>query len=198
MKDRFSEAKRRYLLKFDEINRLGQVFADVAVGASATKKNVKAAVDEFYDILIDAYIEGFAFAAYLLGEDDVENGIDEEKMRKAVEYSYPDGSIKDKFIDYFLSGDGEAIKRLIDSEFHRVHQSGGYDYADSLPQKPYKRWLTMLDERVRDTHQYLEGVIVPYDAEFITYDGDYAKFPGGFRNPSNNVNCRCVAVYEQI
>lgn len=198
MTERFSEAKRRYLLKFDEINRLGQVFADVAVGESATKKNVKAAVDEFYDILIDAYIEGFAFAAYLLGEDDVENGIDEEKMRKAVEYSYPDGSIESKFIAYFLSGDGEAIKRLLESEFHRVHQTGGFDYADSLPIPPMKRWITMRDERVRDAHRYLEGVTVPYDAEFISYDGDSAQFPGGFKNPALNAGCRCVVVYEQI
>lgn len=55
-----------------------------------------------------------------------------------------------------------------------------------------KTWVTMLDEKVRDTHQYLEGMTVPLDDEFYTYDGDHAQAPGGFTAAQNNCGCRCM------
>lgn len=54
-----------------------------------------------------------------------------------------------------------------------------------------KTWMTMLDEKVRDTHQYLEGMTIPLDDEFYTYDGDHAQAPGGFTSAAENCNCRC-------
>jgi uncharacterized protein with gpF-like domain len=55
-----------------------------------------------------------------------------------------------------------------------------------------KRWRTMNDDRVRDTHDYLEGMVVPFSERFYSYDGDSAEYPGGFALPENNINCRCV------
>ena len=55
-----------------------------------------------------------------------------------------------------------------------------------------KRWQTMMDDRVRDTHSYLEGMEVPYNEDFWTYDSDHAPAPGMFNRPENNINCRCV------
>lgn len=54
-----------------------------------------------------------------------------------------------------------------------------------------KQWRTMEDERVRDTHTYLDGVKTAADERFYTYDGDSARFPGDFSTAQNNVNCRC-------
>jgi hypothetical protein len=53
-----------------------------------------------------------------------------------------------------------------------------------------KQWVTAGDERVRDPHQWLDGVIVPLDEKFYV-DGDSAMAPGGFSLPELNVNCRC-------
>jgi hypothetical protein len=50
----------------------------------------------------------------------------------------------------------------------------------------------MQDDRVRDTHDYLEGMVVPFSSRFYTYDGDSADYPGGFTLPENNIGCRCV------
>ena len=50
----------------------------------------------------------------------------------------------------------------------------------------------MRDDKVRETHDYLEGVEVDLASEFVTFDGDSAKFPGDFSRAENNVNCRCV------
>ena len=60
-----------------------------------------------------------------------------------------------------------------------------------------KTWVTMKDDRVRETHDYLEGTTVHYDCEFFTYDGDHSQYPGGFSKPENNVNCRCILLYKK-
>jgi uncharacterized protein with gpF-like domain len=64
--------------------------------------------------------------------------------------------------------------------------------ANGLQNSTSKRWQTMEDDRVRDTHSYLQGMVVPFDADFYTYDSDHAPFPGLFTLPENNIGCRCV------
>ena len=36
-----------------------------------------------------------------------------------------------------------------------------------------------MDDKVRETHRYLEGASVSLDEEFWTFDGDHAAYPGG-------------------
>ena len=98
------------------------------------------------------------------------------------------------------SPDVEAIKRVVDTEYHRMANAGAYDTAVAINKTGktiYKRWDTMLDEKVRSTHLYLEGDRVPLDRAFFTFDGDSAMYPGGFTLASNNVNCRCGLSYEE-
>ena len=57
-----------------------------------------------------------------------------------------------------------------------------------------KTWETMKDDRVRDEHQYLDGVSVGINDRFYTDDGDSAMYPGDFENPALNINCRCYVV----
>jgi hypothetical protein len=54
----------------------------------------------------------------------------------------------------------------------------------------------MLDNRVREEHQYLEGQTIDIDDEFYTYDGDHASAPGLFTLAQNNVNCRCELIFS--
>lgn len=89
------------------------------------------------------------------------------------------------------------LSRLAETEAHRVLNEAildsALDYAEKHPNKNVtKTWATMLDDRVRETHDYLEGVTVPVDARFYTFDGDSAMAPGGFSKPQNSINCRCI------
>lgn len=59
-----------------------------------------------------------------------------------------------------------------------------------------KVWATMEDERVRTTHEFLDGVGVPLDTLFFTIDNDSARYPGDFTKAENNVNCRCWLNYR--
>lgn len=60
-----------------------------------------------------------------------------------------------------------------------------------------KQWLTMRDERVRETHSHIDGVIVPIDA-FFQVGGSLMRFPKDVEfcdDMSEVVNCRCYARY---
>ena len=59
-----------------------------------------------------------------------------------------------------------------------------------------KVWATMEDERVRETHNLLDGVGVPLGTLFVTIDGDSARYPGDFTKAENNTNCRCILTYR--
>lgn len=94
--------------------------------------------------------------------------------------------------------DIEAIKRVAETEYHRMYNTGAYDVASEMEKQGYtmyKVWMTMGDEKVRFAHMYIDGMAVPLDEEFFTYDGDSALYPGDFTDPSNNVNCRCWLEY---
>lgn len=96
--------------------------------------------------------------------------------------------------------DVSAIQRVVETEYHRMYNTGAWDYANSFQEKTgrtmYKRWETMLDDKVRDTHIYLQSDAVPLDEAFFTFDGDSAMYPGGFTLAENNCGCRCWVEYE--
>lgn len=92
------------------------------------------------------------------------------------------------------------IKTLLESEYHRVFNDASSDTAKKIEKKLGKKgtktWATMRDDRVRDTHEYLEGQTVSIDEKFYTFDGDSAYAPGGFSTAENNANCRCVLKFN--
>lgn len=97
------------------------------------------------------------------------------------------------------SGTGEtnlldSIIRIAETETHRDSNEAALETAINGGATT-KTWLTMADDRVRDTHIYLENVTVGIDEDFYTYDGDHAPAPGLFSLPENNINCRCELMY---
>lgn len=174
---------KRYDAVFDELNKLER---------GIKKKTSEEALDDFLTFLASSYDEGFAAVAYALGEDISENS---ERLAKALNQTYDGESIFDKFVNYFGGGDYESLFRLMESETHRVYNIGSFDCAESSGKSLMKRWVTVGDDKVRETHRYLEGVEIPLEDEFQTYDGDSALAPGGFTAVQNNVNCRCILQY---
>ena len=99
------------------------------------------------------------------------------------------------------NGTVDDVIRVVDTDMNRIYNDSilnvGERAEDEEPEdggaKPgvMKTWQTMLDDRVRDTHEYLEGMTIPVNRRFYTYDGDSARYPGDFSNPANVINCRC-------
>lgn len=85
----------------------------------------------------------------------------------------------------------EGVLRIIETESHRDYNTGVYDAATVSGLSVKKRWNTMLDDKVRDTHSYLEGTTLDLEDRFYTYTGESALFPGGFGTPEEDCNCRC-------
>lgn len=174
----------RYLEKIDELNFIvEQIWGN----------DLQTAQKRFQDALIDAYIEGFAGVEYLLGVDITLNY---ENALQVVNQIYGEQSITEKFTDYFNTEDKASLYRLFESEFHRAYNTGALNGAIQSGQPIIKTWVTVRDDKVRETHAYLEGVSAPLDGYFYTADGDKALFPGGFEMAQNNANCRCILQYS--
>ena len=172
------------------LNRLKEV-ENFIENITKYEKPLEKAKEEYEDILLDAYEEGFGFALYMLGEDYEAPNIDETLNKE-----FDGKTTKESFSEYYEEKNTESIKRLVDSEFHRVYNTAMFSCMELSDKEITKTWHTMLDDKVRDTHDYLEGITIPLEAEFITYDGDSAFYPSGFTMAQNNVNCRCILSYE--
>ena len=191
-------SREEYLAEFDELHLLA---ADIITDAPET------AVSKVEELLIHAYLLGRKHTCDELDEADwayYEDLLSEkeqaERMADEIYKQYDGKDVEDKVREYVSSGDEGRLGNLIASEYHRDYNAGGDSLAQDYKKKTgngYKKtWCTMMDDRVRDTHDPLEGVSVGEDEEFYTWDDDHALYPGGFEKAENNVNCRCWLEYS--
>ena len=179
------EVRRRYLLKLDEINALAEGF--VLEFETVPEPEARR---QFDDILLDMYVEGFAAAAYMLGEDGAFDGMLTDRKRSEITGKKYDGeSIEEKFRKHYDAEDAAEIEDLVNSEAHRCYSLGVFDKTEAAG--ALVTWRTVGDDRVRETHWDIDGVSVPAGGYFYTFDGDRARFPGDFQKAENNANCRC-------
>lgn len=87
------------------------------------------------------------------------------------------------------------IFRVAETEGHRAFGEAEYLTAKKGGATS-KTWITMEDDRVRSTHEYIDRLEVGIDDRFVTWDGDSALYPGDFGLAENNVNCRCYCNYS--
>ena len=160
-------------------------------------------IEHILNILRMAYIRGKRKAAeelqwdwtdyYLLKWDEWEEQVILKK--------FDDKNVVDRIKEYYQNKDSQKLAVVIDTEYHRDYNTGEEDMATYIDERSVvrvkKTWRTQLDDKVRDTHDYLEGKQVYLDEKFYTYDGDEARFPGDFNLAENNINCRCYVEYKR-
>lgn len=181
------------ILPFDELNNiqtlLGEESFDVTVdGKTVRRFNVDACVDIVLDALIMAYVYGVDYANETLGTNIPPT---KEAMREAIYKKVADKDFEQRVREYAEQGKLPEIMRVVETDMTRIFNEGTLATGNKAGART-KTWLTMMDDRVRDTHSYLEGMTVPINAEFYTFDGDHAQAPGDFLLAENNVGCRCV------
>ena len=125
-----------------------------------------------------------------------------DEMRDSVYRKVAGKDFVERLRNYIPECNIEDIMRVADTDMTRIYNeavtnTGGEAVRSGKVDgnRLRKTWNTMLDDRVRDTHAYLEGTTVPYNAEFYTFDGDHAPSPGGFEYAENNCGCRCHISY---
>lgn len=185
-----------YLSALDELNVLTATSYQSASGKE-TVTRINQIIDDVLSLLINAYALGIENASIMLGSILVVNM---DAMEDAI-YLVIDGqTFADRVATHVRGNDLQALQTLVESEYHRVHNTAVQDsatqYVNSGGFGVIKTWLTVRDDRVRHTHSYLEGQSISYEDEFFTFDGDHAAFPGGFVKAENNVHCRCIVTLK--
>ena len=183
---------KHYLTKLDELNV-------ITLEIYYSAKSVKDVVDDIFELLVDAYLLGNDHASEMMQTMTV---VDTDLMEAAIFRKIDGVDFEDRAEQHVRQGDVTALQTLVESEYHRVHEEGVADGVRQFTRETgipvLKTWRTVGDERVRDTHDFLEGTTIPMGDLFWTYDGDSALRPGGFANAENNVNCRCWLDYTRV
>ena len=181
------------ILPFDEINRLEMSIRERYGAEKLKRADCEDIIDELLDLFLLAYAQANEVTNLNLSSDWFPK-VDE--VMKTVDEKVAGKTWKDRVREYSENGgNAEDIVRIIDTESHRIANQSALDTAKKAGAKS-KTWVTMADERVRDSHQYLEFETVGIDEDFYTYDGDHASAPGLFELAQNNVNCRCELIFS--
>lgn len=195
------------LLLFDELNNLQTLLVEYLQEAfspesKATKdETIKHCEDMIFDMLLYSWSVGREDTISELGNIlgyKVTTDVDIDEMKKSINKEIDGETYKDRIKKHIDNKDIEGIKRVVETEVMRNYNTAKDQIANSTDLKGTtikKMWVTVGDEKVRDTHSYLDGVVVGKDDRFYTYDGDSARFPNDFDFAQNNVNCRCSIVY---
>ena len=184
------------ILPLDELNRLNTEIRE-RFGKESLQKRDKREKEDIIDELLDLFLLAYAMGNSVTNDNlssDYAPSVDD--VMKVVDAKVAGKTWRERVEDYFANGGtGEDIARIADTETHRIANTAALDTAKYAGAKS-KTWVTMLDDRVRDTHDYLEGETVGINDDFYTYDGDHASAPGLFELAENNVNCRCELLFS--
>ena len=192
------EIIKQYLVGFDEINQMISTSYRLAMTElDDVQDQVAQIIDDLLSMLILAYNAGMDATAQNLAAD---LSVDLDALEDALYTSIDGKTFEQRVQEYVLAQDMAGLSVVAASEYHRLYNAGAYDGAQQFVRTQglgiTKRWVTVRDDRVRETHRYLEGMSVDVDEEFYTSDGDHAPYPGAFRKAKNNVGCRCIVVYD--
>lgn len=179
---------------FDELAILRErLDADFSLGTEQRKLFRDDRIDEMLDMLIMAYVFGTEDADEELAATET---VETDEMYSAIWRVIANKNWEQRVREYFDDPNGtvDDIMRVVETDTNRIYSDAVLNVGEKVSKRGVpvsKTWETMLDDRVRDTHEFLQSVTVPIDRRFTTFDGDSARYPGDFIDPQNNVNCRC-------
>lgn len=186
-------SQKAFMQRYTEALADAEVLADASYRLSEDLNPVSSVED----VLILAYAYGYRAINELFGASEA---LDIDRMRELLDMQYDGVGFRQRVQEYVDDADSASLERVVLTEFHRMFNAGASDCAAQVSQETgramKKTWVTMKDDRVRDTHVYLQSMTVNADEDFYTYDGDHAPYPGGFMSAENNCNCRCTVMYS--
>lgn len=204
------------LPEFDELNNIRYRLTEMVLPETADGTKPEPRIDRkrLEDTIFELITMGYVYGITVAGLDlETDLPVSAERMREVADTPTKGETFRERMATHFdeyersVTDNPEATERLInqlsviaETETHRAINTGGLEGAEEY-QKSHpgamvlKQWRTMLDDRVRETHDWLEGATIPLDARFYSFDGDSALKPGDFMLAENNVNCRCILRY---
>ena len=179
------------LFEWDELTLLRED-AIRFVRAAKQKKPDRKEIDDFCDylefVLCLVYAYGWHDAEEIVGIVPMKDGLDDRSVNAEIAGE----TFRERIAEQIDKLSEEGVLRIIETESTRDYNTGVVDAGIQSGKAVRKKWNTMMDDKVRETHDYLEGATVGINDRFYTFDGDSALAPGGFVLPENNANCRCT------
>lgn len=185
------------VMPFDELNKLTIQIRERFGGQPLPTENNQQIKEDVLDMLLDFFLLSYAMGNTVTNENLNGDWIPTaEDALETVNKKVADKTWTERVEEYFSKGGTEDdLIRIAETEMHRDANESALKTAQKFG-ATRKTWATMLDDRVRETHDYLEGETVGIDDDFYTYDGDHASAPGLFELAENNVNCRCELIFS--
>lgn len=182
------------LMPFDELNKfeaaLPTRFED---GRIKSREDLEDIIDELLDIFLLSYANGVAATNLDLASDYAPTLDD---VMRTVDKKIDGKNWRERMQEHFDNGGTIAdVIRIAETESHRDANAGAYETAMAAGATK-KTWHTMEDDRVRDSHFWLEGVSAPINGEFYNYKGESTMYPGEWGIAEEDVNCRCWVTYS--
>lgn len=178
---------------WDEINAL-ESRAEEAIERYRNGDSVEK--DAFIDEVTDLFEMDFMYGVLDLN-DQLGRSIEPnyEDVREVIDRKIDGKDYKERISEYLENGTAYDISRVISTDAHRIYNEAMFETARENG-ATQKTWHTMLDDRVRDSHDYLEGVTVGIDDEFYTWNANHALYPGQFGVAEEDCGCRCWVTFS--
>ena len=97
-----------------------------------------------------------------------------------------------------FGANSSRIQTIVRTEGHRLMEQAKFDEAEAAASvdgvKMFKTWITMGDDKVRDTHSAQDGMTIPIDEKFP----NGAMIPGDSGDPAEDIGCRCILEYSTV
>lgn len=186
------------ILPFDELNnfidRLKARFPD---GKLPPQEEAKEEKEDIIDEMLDLFL-----LAYAMGNNVTNANLSSEwtpsldEAMEVVDERISGKTWRERVEEYFANGGSvDDLIRIAETETHRDANESALNTAKRAGATK-KTWVTMLDDRVRTDHDYLEGSTVGIDEDFYTWQGYHAPAPGLFGVAEEDVNCRCELIFS--
>lgn len=207
---------RSDLPEFDELNNIKTTLSEMlATDTSDTIETPRGYADRKHleDTIFELITMGYVYGVAVAGLDfEQDFSVSREQMFESANRPTKGETFRERIehhLDEYEASpkDEAATEKLVnqlavvaETETHRTINEGGYEAAERYAKDHpgvtiYKTWETMMDDKVRDEHEELQGATVPLDARFYSWTGDSALRPGDFMSPELNINCRCLLRY---
>ena len=182
------------MMPFDEISALTAEADRLKSPDRATKKDE---VDKYIDEVTDLFVMSYVFGTNELN-DELGTNIEPDltEMRAVSEEKFDGKDYRDRIREYMESGTAYDIRRVVETDAHRVFNAALFTGAKKAGATK-KTWQTMQDDRVRDTHDYLQGVTIGIDEEFYSYKGGSTLYPSQWGIAEEDINCRCWLTFSK-
>lgn len=192
------------LLPWDRLNLLKTQVETLTIeyewqGEKRRRIRPKECCDLILDWLIECYLLGDeyvheSFSDPGFGSDMGKGTVDTDEMYETIYRKVAGKNFDQRVREYATTGDVESIMRVAETDGHRVFNNSEITTAKKLGAKE-KTWNCMFINS-RDTHIYLHGTTVPIDAEFYTFKGNHAQYPGQFGVAEEDCNCNCWLTFN--